>query len=118
MMRLRDRALLKYKNTKNIEHWNYYKDLRNLTKTSIKNEKKAYLQHKITTNKNTTIWKDLKYLSIYSKNENKGIPEHLSNVNNINEYFFKSSQNDKLPSIEVLNYYNNIKAGVSVFNNQ
>lgn len=115
MMRLRDRALLKYKKTKNTEHWNYYKDLRNLTKTSIKYEKKAYLQHKITTNKNKTIWKDLKDLSIYSKNENKAIPEHLSDVNKINEYFVKSSQNDKLPSAELLNHYSNIKAGVSNF---
>ena len=52
----------------------------------------------------------------HSKNENKGIPEHITDVNKINEYFVNSSQNDKLLSAEVLNYYSNIKAGV--FNSQ
>ena len=43
MMNLRDKALSKYKRTQNVNHWNYYKELRNYTTFAIRTEKKNAL---------------------------------------------------------------------------
>lgn len=40
MMHLRNKALQKFRKTKSLGHWDYYKSLRNLTNYSIKREKK------------------------------------------------------------------------------
>lgn len=40
MMSLRNKALQRFKKTKNLAHFNYYKDLRNLTNRTVKLEKK------------------------------------------------------------------------------
>lgn len=45
MMRLRDKALSKYKKSKTVAAWDEYKQLRNLVTMSVRNEKKAYLNH-------------------------------------------------------------------------
>ena len=44
MQKLRDKALKKYKQTSAPDHRTYYKQLRNLTNSAIKMEKKAYLR--------------------------------------------------------------------------
>lgn len=94
MMNLRDHALSRYKNSKNPEHYNYYKILRNNTTKAIENEKKAYLNHRIRTGKSKTLWKDLDNLNVHSsKKKNIDIPAYLSNVNEINNFFIDSAKN-------------------------
>lgn len=40
LMHHRNKALAKYKKTKNTNHWNYYKNLRNEVNYAIKREKR------------------------------------------------------------------------------
>lgn len=67
MIKLRNNALVKFKNSRNPEDFNYYKNLRNLTSQAIKNEKKAFLNYRIRNNRSKTLWRDLNELNIYSK---------------------------------------------------
>lgn len=119
MMKLRDRALIKHKKSKERHHWEYYKTLRNETNNAIKREKKAYLEHQMRTKNKKTLWKDLKDLSIHSRNHDSSLPDHLSDVNEINKYFINSSKplttvdqdtihnylNDTLPNINEFNFH-------------
>lgn len=47
MMKLRDNALKRYRVSKMVTHWDYYKSLRNLVNKTITLEKRAYLEFKI-----------------------------------------------------------------------
>lgn len=63
----RDKALFKFKKSKNLADWNFYKTLRNETNYAIKREKKAYLQFKINTGNKNDMWKELKKLNVVLK---------------------------------------------------
>lgn len=127
MMDLRDQALTNYKQSKDLAHFNYYKNLKNFTNTAIKNEKKAYINNKIRTGKSKTLWKDLDNMNIYSsRKKNRNLPPNLSNVNEINNFFINSVK--KLASgnvqgtekfyTEHLKYNNNVKFSFSLVNNE
>lgn len=111
MMKLRDKAKLKFKRTKKVNHWQYYKSLRNLTNRSIISEKKAYFSYK-TQNCNTKqIWKEFNQLHI-KKSSPPEIPDHLCNPNSINNFFI-----DNIPKLPVDNetynfYMNNINQNI------
>ena len=111
MIKLRDIALLRFKQTKIPEHYSYYKNLRNLTNNAIKNEKKAFLNFRIRTNKTKTLWRDLSDLNIYSKKRNTEVPQNLSNVNEINDYFLNSTKMLNTGNIQETkaHYLNNLK---------
>ncbi|XP_074036181.1 uncharacterized protein [Leptinotarsa decemlineata] len=89
MMRERDKKLKKFKRTKNIRDFEEYKHLRNSTNKSVEREKKAYLNFHISRHTNNA-WDTLKKLNIYYKKKKNDIPDHLSDVNDINEFFLNS----------------------------
>jgi len=104
MMRLRDKALQKFRKTKSLSHWDYYKSLRNLTNYSLKREKKAYLDFKFSTNKTTkTLYRELKNLNVYSKNSINELPDTLSDVEQLNNYFISASQPNNAPCQNIIN---------------
>lgn len=47
MMRLRYKALKKYKSTQKLGHWNYYKQLRNYVNYRVKLEKRKFMEDKL-----------------------------------------------------------------------
>ena len=57
LMHLRDQAKIKFKRTKRDADWNYYKTLRNYTKTAIESEKKAYYNLKFRNKNPKILWK-------------------------------------------------------------
>lgn len=87
LISLRNKAKAKFKQTKLMRHWEYYKTLRNLTTLSLKNEKKAYFNFIFNKNHNSKqMWKKLNALDI-GKNKKNTIPTHLADANVINNYF-------------------------------
>lgn len=117
MQKSRDKALQKFKQTKNTRDWEVYKTLRNHTKLAITREKKAYLEYQLNTRKKSNFWKDLQELNIYNKHhKNNLVPDSLCNVNEINNFFITSSKSDfDVDAITVNFYEQNIKPGVGEF---
>lgn len=105
MMKLRDKAKFKFKMSRSVAHWDYYKTLRNLTTASIKREKKAYFTYKLKQCNTKDFWRELSYLNI-QKCRDRQIPENLCNPNEINNYFV-----DSIPTLladkETENFYLN-----------
>lgn len=106
MCSIRDKALQQFKRTNSQAHWQFYKDMRNYTTQAIKREKKAYFVHKINNSKPRECWKFLRQNNLAPQNKSREIPEHLRNVNNINNYFINSIP-DTTASKEILNFYEN-----------
>lgn len=97
MMKLRKKALSKYKKLKTDASWNYYKDLRNFVSMAVRNEKKAYLVHKFKCDPNQ-FWKTIRWLNIKSVADIK--PEEIHNdPNQFNRHFTENipatDRNDK-----------------------
>lgn len=86
MMKERNRALSKYKNTKNYDDWITYKRLRNMTLSAIRQEKAAYLTYNQNCKDTRKLWKAVNTLNIKQKNYIE-IPSNLQNPNQINDYF-------------------------------
>lgn len=106
MQKLRDNALKRFKGTKNIHHWNYYKSLRNVTTNAIRREKKAYLEYRFRNFNKKNPWKDLKTLSIYNKVSKSEIPQHLQDANKINNYFVDSVREMSIaPDTNLITFY-------------
>lgn len=108
LMKLRDKAKLKFKRTKAQSDWDYYKDLRNFTSLVVKNEKKAHLIQKFENCNSKQMWRELKVLNINNK-QNKIIPPELSNVNHINNYYQTCIPNINNNNQETFNFYKNNK---------
>jgi len=104
MQSLRNKARAQYNKTKDEDKFRYYKTLRNLVNNSIDREKKAYLEHSLSTKPYKEVWKHLKVMNVHSNLKTCGIPEHLSNANNINSYFLKSANPLPIPN-SVSNFY-------------
>lgn len=57
MIKLKKKALFRFRNTKLQTYWNYYKNLRNL----VTRKKKAYMQHRLNDKINkSNIFRELK----------------------------------------------------------
>lgn len=114
LMSLRDKAKLRWRRSKQGEHYDYYKQLRNYTTLACKNEKKAYYEHRLRSSGVNGIWKDLELLNIRKKE--KIIPENLNDVEKLNYYYINSIPN--LPvNQNIINYYqNNVKDNIGDFN--
>lgn len=82
----RNKAHQKYKKSKNISDLIHYKQLRNLTVSTIRREKVAYLAQYQDNFANKELWKALNTFNI-KKKQNHDIPNRLANVNEINNYF-------------------------------
>lgn len=104
MQKLRDKALKRYKKTKQPGHWEYYKQLRNLTSSTIHREKSVYLSQKLGNCNVKDKWKELRKLNIV-KSRNREIPDHLNDVNMLNNYFVTSAKSALKPSGEIRNFY-------------
>lgn len=104
MMSTRDKALAKYKRTKNEAHWQFYKEMRNYTRAAIRRDKKAYFEYKINISTPKDCWKFLKNNNLLPHNKNNEIPDHLSDVNEINNFFVNA-----IPTVTasepILNFY-------------
>ena len=112
MCKLRDRALLRFKKSKYHAHWNYYKNLRNYTKTTIITEN---LNYSVQQNKKNS-WKSFRELNVYSRQAASDIPTAVGNVDDINKYFISSRQAGNVahePTVSFLR--NNIKPNVASF---
>lgn len=104
MMSLRDKAKITFKRTKLPQHWNYYKQMRNLTTHAISNEKRAYFNY-IASNKNSRqLWRELKLLNISTKIKHK-LPQIMEDPEAINNYFIDSIPKISADKAEILNYY-------------
>lgn len=86
LMKLRDKALQKFKRTRSIVDWEYYKSLRNLTLSSIRREKKSFINNLIANNEHRTLWKTFRKFNIV-QNKNKSIPCTLTSPTEINKNF-------------------------------
>lgn len=106
LMKERDRAKQKHKQTKSNEDFNRYKELRNYTLSIVRNEKKCYLNSICAENNLRKTWSTLKNLNVH-KNNFTNIPDELSDPNSINAYFSSFVQNVSHKCDDKINFYNN-----------
>lgn len=109
MISLKEKAMKKFNRTKNQEHWNYYKSIRNQTNIAIAHEKKCYLEFCINNNGNNSkaLWNKLKELNIYNRVTTNTLPEIFNKPDEINNHFMQFSNNLSPPDNELLHFYNN-----------
>lgn len=107
LISLKHNARAKYRRTLAEGDWNYYKQLRNLTTITVRNERKAYFKCKFKNNDCKTVFKELKTIGIIStKSKTDAIPVSMRDVNKINDYFISSLPGDSADDT-YLNFYNN-----------
>ena len=106
LMKDRDRALQKYKGTKLQNDWAMYKELRNLTVSAVRREKKIYIEYVVKQKNPKKTWSTLRNLNIQTGNNYKDLPRHLSDPEKINNYFSQFFQNNDNCNV-TLDYYNN-----------
>lgn len=104
MMSLRDKAKANYRRTNLAQHWDYYKQMRNLTTHTISNEKRAYFKYVAANRNSKYLWKELKSLNIATKTKHE-IPQVLEDPEAINSYFIDSIPKIGADKAELLNYY-------------
>lgn len=114
MKKLRNEALKRFRCTKDPNHWNYYKQLRNLTTSAIRSEKKAYLDYKFRNCNAKEKWTELKKLNLVNK-KNKNIPTNLKNPNELNLFFTQIINRDVKPKQEIIDFYLNHPTQFGVF---
>uniref|UniRef100_A0A6P7HCJ9 Uncharacterized protein LOC114346988 n=1 Tax=Diabrotica virgifera virgifera TaxID=50390 RepID=A0A6P7HCJ9_DIAVI len=109
LIKLRDKALSKYRTTKRPAHYQYYKDLKNFTTVAIRNEKRGYFNFCLNTygRNSKQMWQQIRKLDIRSKPANREIPQNLDNPNNINNHFLLVTGNMTEPDQNLLLFYNN-----------
>lgn len=108
MIEQKDRALKKYKRSKNIADYEQYKRIRNLTSSALRNEKRAYI-HNFVENENNPkkTWKALESLNVKLKKNNYTIPERLANSQEINRFLTSSINPNDQDCRDTINYYEN-----------
>lgn len=106
MKTLRNQALNRFRVTRNQDHWNYYKQLRNATTAAVRAEKKVYLNNKLLTCSTKEKWAELNKLNILNKKSNT-IPEILKKPDELNIYFTQATQGVVPPQAEIIEYYEN-----------
>lgn len=109
LIKMRDKALSKFKKTRNNTDWEYYKTLRNQTNVAVRNEKKSYLTFCLRESHSKALWKKLSNLNIHTKLKNK-LPNHLDKPEDINQNFLRHT-GQKIPAnTELKDFYeNNLK---------
>ena len=93
LMKLRDRALIKFKHSRNTADWEEYKKMRNFTTSVLRQEKKAYLSFhlKVKNNDSKGMWRELGKLGL-GQHVNTDIPSHLQNAEAINLHFINGTK--------------------------
>nr|CAI5824394.1 unnamed protein product [Callosobruchus analis] len=113
LIKLQDKALVKFKRTRSAADWERYKELKNHITFLIRSEKKAYLH--VTNKDKTFVWKSLSNLKIIRK-DISSIPQYMKNVSDINNYFINAiSSSDS--SNEKLGCYEGICSNITSFLN-
>lgn len=87
LMRERDNAKVRVKESNTLENRNYYKSLRNLTKSAIRREKVAYLAFIEGQHNARKLWKTLQDFQVYHTNRANCLPTTFADANRINDYF-------------------------------
>lgn len=104
MIKERDKALSTYKRTQNAADYDYYKQLRNHTLTSIRNEKKAYVNNICRQGNIKNTWKTLKTFNV-KKCSVYEIPSSVGSASDINNHFASAFYNQT--NNVLIDYYNN-----------
>ena len=113
MMKLRDRALTKYKKSKSVKDYITYKDLRNTVTSAIRKEKAAFLNYSSTSSSSKTFWNATKLLNIQN-NIAFTIPNNLKNPFDINNYFLSVfSSHNCCPATTQHYSYSKFKSSIS-----
>nr|CAI5861137.1 unnamed protein product [Callosobruchus analis] len=102
MQRKRDQALVKYRASKAIADFNYYKILRNEVNYAIVREKKAYLQFQL--NNKSNIWNELRDFGVHNK-KNTLIADEFADVSSINCHFLSFSSTNNSVEHMTKNFY-------------
>lgn len=101
MMKLRQKALTKYKKLKTEVSLNEYKQLRNFVTNAVRNEKRAYLSHKFQVDP-TSFWKTLKCLNITPKVSKPPIICNPTAADHFNSFFINN-----IPKVNTIPCNNN-----------
>lgn len=108
MIRLRNKALSKFKVTGNSAHWNFYKNLRNYVTFAIRAEKRVFMEIKLQNANNKQKWNILKDLNIVTF---KKADLQFSNLNctadKINSNFLNTNGSIVNPDVDTINFYVN-----------
>lgn len=104
LMRSRDKALLKFKKTKNYIDWNFYKYMRNEVNHAIKREKTAFYQYRCRNVTQKNLWKELKTLNLQTNknHDNQTLPLQLQDPTLINDHFLSTP--NLVPDTETVNF--------------
>uniref|UniRef100_A0A6P7HHR5 Uncharacterized protein LOC114348935 n=1 Tax=Diabrotica virgifera virgifera TaxID=50390 RepID=A0A6P7HHR5_DIAVI len=86
MMKTRNAALAKYKKTRNVLDYSYYKDLRNAVTNAVRLEKSGYLNYRSSSSNKKDLWKTMRIFKIVNKPVIE-IPQELKDPISINNYF-------------------------------
>ena len=105
IMGLRDQAYIRCRESGDPLDFQHYRDLRNFTNASIKREKRAYIEYKLSNKGIKDLWVGFRDLGIV-RQKNKSIPESLADADEMNEHFLQT-QIDSPGNIDLINYYNN-----------
>lgn len=114
MMSIRDNALKRHKRSKLDAHWTFYKEMRNLTTSAIKREKKAYFEFKLKNLSPRNSWNFLRENNVIPRSKKHEIPLSLRNPNGLNNFFVNSIPTTNT-SPTLLNHY--MGASISHNNN-
>nr|CAI5843458.1 unnamed protein product [Callosobruchus analis] len=106
----RDKALLKFKNSKDPDDWEAYRLLRNRATAKARTEKSEYLNSVSQKNHSKTTWEALRNLKVCSNNDSNYFPPSLSDPDKVNAYFIESVINLGCQTDpELIQYYNDNK---------
>lgn len=109
MIRLKNKAYSKYKNTKSDADWDFYKQIKNRTNIAIRQEKKQYLQNTIDNEVNNTrsFWSKINRLNIHSTESLNQLPKNLRDPDQINQHLLALSSNHNPVDPDLIAFYNN-----------
>uniref|UniRef100_A0A2A4JF59 Reverse transcriptase domain-containing protein n=1 Tax=Heliothis virescens TaxID=7102 RepID=A0A2A4JF59_HELVI len=115
MMRLRDKALANYRDTKSEAKKDYYKQFKSLVESSLWNEKVAYYNYNINNKIKdpTLLWKNIKS-TVTISTERQDLPSHLNDANSINSHFLNVPGDSVASAIQHVFFRNN-KFGEAIF---
>lgn len=82
---MRDKALLRYKRSRKVQHWEYYKSLRNQTTLMIRREKKVFFERQFQNGIDS--WKKLKRFGVINSKQSSEIPEDLKKPDELIKFF-------------------------------
>ena len=106
MTETRDKALSKFKKSKNPIDWQTYKALRNAVTTAVRRERKVYFNRFFTNNTiQKNVWAGIKTMGIIGET-NRDLPANVCNVEDINKHFLQSVP-DLPPDNELISFYSN-----------